>query len=68
MTRTKNVRPWSTRDGGEPHIVSYRNTDLLKHEVAFYNPNGLNPDEMLNCILDEYFCFAKKLRAQEANV
>ena len=47
---------------GVAHIVSYKNTDLLKHEVAFHNPNHLNPDGMLNEILDEYFRFAKKVR------
>ena len=33
---------------GLPHIVSYENTDRLKHEVAHHNPNHLNPDAMLN--------------------
>lgn len=47
---------------GLPHIVSYKNTDRLKHEVAFHNPNGVNPDVMLNDILDQYFAFVKKVR------
>ncbi|MBQ6799413.1 MAG: hypothetical protein IJP11_09275 [Oscillospiraceae bacterium] len=47
---------------GVKHVVSYKNTDLLKHEVAFHNPNHLNPDGMLNEILDEYFRFVKKVR------
>ena len=47
---------------GVPHVVSFKNTDLLKHEVAFYNPKHLNPDGMLNEILDEYFRFVKKVR------
>ena len=40
---------------GVKHIVSYENTDRLKHEVAFNNPEHLNPDEMLNAILEAYF-------------
>ena len=48
---------------GVPHIVSYKNTDLLKAEVAHHNPDNYNPDQMLNAILDEYFRFVKKVRA-----
>ena len=48
---------------GVPHIVSYENTDRLKHEVAFHNPQSLNPDRMLNDILDHYFAFVKRVRA-----
>ena len=47
---------------GELHIVSYQNTDRLKAEVAHHNPDGLNPDEMLNWILDEYFRLAERVR------
>lgn len=47
---------------GLPHIVSYKNTDLLKHEVAFHNPKSLNPDGMLNDILEQYFAFVKRVR------
>lgn len=47
---------------GVPHIVSYKNTDLLKAEVAHHNPDNLNPDQMLNAILDDYFRFVKKVR------
>lgn len=47
---------------GVEHIVSYKNTDRLKHEVAFHNPDHLNPDKMLNRILDDYFEFAEKIR------
>ena len=32
------------------HVVSYKNTDRLKHEVSFHNPDHLNPDMMLNRI------------------
>ena len=44
------------------HVVSYKNTDRLKHEVSFHNPDHLNPDRMLNRILDDYFSFADKIR------
>jgi hypothetical protein len=47
---------------GVPHIVSYKNTDLLMSEVAHHNPNNLSPDGMLNAILDDYFRFVKKVR------
>ena len=40
---------------GVPHVVSFENTDRLKHEVAFNNPEHLNPDEMLNAILEAWF-------------
>lgn len=49
--------PW-----GVNHIVSYKNTDRLKREVAFHNPGNLNPDQMLNEILDRYFDFAEQIR------
>jgi len=47
---------------GEMHMVSYKNTDRLKAEVAHHNPDGLNPDEMLNAIMDEYFRFVERVR------
>ena len=47
---------------GLPHIVSYKNTDRLKREVAAHNPKGLNPDGMLNDILDTYFAFVERVR------
>lgn len=47
---------------GLAHVVSYKNTDRLKHEVAFHNPKNLNPDGMLNDILDHYFAFVKRVR------
>lgn len=43
-------------------ILSYKNVDRLKHEVAFHNPNHLNPDKMLNHILDLYFDLVKEIR------
>ena len=47
---------------GVPHILSYENTDRLKHEVAFHNPNHLNPNEMLNEILERYFNLVDEAR------
>ena len=47
---------------GVGHVVSYKNTDRLKHEVAFHNPDHLDPNRMLNRILDDYFAFADKIR------
>ena len=47
---------------GVDYVVSYKNTDRLKHEVAFHNPDHLNPTRMLNRILDDYFEFAEKIR------
>ena len=44
------------------HVVSYKNTDLLKAETAHHNPGNLNPDGVLNEILDEYFRFVKRIR------
>ena len=52
----------SPEQGGVPHCVSYKNTDLLKHEAAFHNPKHLTPDGILNEILDSYFAFVKKVR------
>ena len=53
------------RDYSARHaILTDKNVDLLKHEVAFHNPNHLNPDEMMNFILDLYFKFAKVTRAK----
>lgn len=47
---------------GYPHTVSYKNTDRLKHETAFHNPHGKNPDGILNEILDRYFAFVASVR------
>lgn len=43
-------------------VLTYRNVDRLKHEVAFYNPNHLNPNEMMNRILDNYFKMVDEVR------
>ena len=47
---------------GVHHILSYENTDRLKHEVAFHNPDHLNPNEMLNEILERYFNLVDEAR------
>ncbi len=47
---------------GYQHMVSYKNTDRLKAEVAHHNPDNLNPEEMLNWILDQYFGFVERAR------
>lgn len=47
---------------GIMHLVSYENTDRLKHEVSFHNPSHRNPNGMLNDILDDYFAFVEKAR------
>lgn len=49
--------PW-----GVEHIISYKNTDRLKREAAFHNPNNLSPDKLLNEILDRYFDFVEQVR------
>ena len=59
---SKSVDHRSQPEAGIEHLVSYENTDRLKHEVAFYNPNHRNPNGMLNDILDEYFAFVEKAR------
>ena len=43
-------------------VLTYKNVDRLKHEVAFHNPNHLNPDEMLNHILNQYFKMVAEVR------
>ena len=42
--------------------MSYKNVDRLKHEVSFHSPDHLDPNRMLNRILDDYFAFAEKIR------
>lgn len=55
--KVESESPW-----GVNHIVSYKNTDRLKREVAFHNPGSLNPDQMLNEILDRYFDLVEQIR------
>ena len=54
----KEPRPTGTNVA----ILTYKNVDRLKHEVAFHNPNNMNPDQMLNHILDNYFKMAEEVR------
>ena len=58
--KTEEIAP--ERLEGYPHIVSYKNTDRLKHETAFHNPRHKNPNGVLNDILDDYFNFVEKVR------
>lgn len=52
------------REESNPYaaVLTPKNMDRLKHEVAFHNPKHLNPDQMMNAILDSYFKFAEKVR------
>ena len=43
-------------------VLTYKNVDRLKHEVAFHNPNHFTPDEMLNHILNRYFKMVEEVR------
>ena len=43
-------------------VLTYKNVDRLKHEVTFHNPDHLNPDEMLNPILNPYFKMVAEVR------
>ena len=61
------VAPKDAQDKPRPiegvmHCVSFKNTDRLKAETAHHNPGNLNPDGVLNYILDEYFRFVKRVR------
>ncbi len=55
MSEKKPIEGWQ-------HMVSFKNTDRIKAEVAHHNPDNLNPDEMLNWILDQYFRFVERAR------
>ena len=48
--------------GTNAAVLTYENVERLKHEVAFHNPDHLNPDEMLNDILNRYFAFVERVR------
>ena len=43
-------------------VLTYKNVDRLKHEVAFHNPHNLNPNEMMNHILNQYFKMVAEVR------
>lgn len=46
-----------------PAVLTGKNADRLKHETAFHNPKGLNPDRLLNDILTQYFKWLDAARA-----
>lgn len=46
-----------------PAVLTGRNADRLKHETAFHNPKGLNPDLLMNDILNRYFKWLDEARA-----
>lgn len=48
--------------GTNAAVLTYKNVERLKHEVAFHNPQHLNPDKMLNHILNRYFEFVEEVR------
>ena len=62
MNNKAEKRTWKVQDGGYSHLLSYENTERLKHETAFHNPGNMTPNEVLNVILDEYFSFVEKVR------
>ena len=64
MDNKRVKKTWKTEDGGYGHLVSFENTERLKHETAFHNPGGMDPNEILNLILDEYFAFAECIRGR----
>ena len=44
-------------------VLTAKNADRLKHETAFHNPGNMNPDQIMNHILDRYFKFVEEIRA-----
>lgn len=61
---TAHIHEKATKKG--PYIpagVTVKNTERLKHETAFHNPKNLNPDEILNEILTNYFIWLDAARA-----
>ena len=46
-----------------PAVLTAKNADRLKHETAFHNPKNLNPDQLMNDILDRYFKWLDEARA-----
>lgn len=48
--------------GTNAAVLTYKNVERLKHEVAFHNPDHLNPDKMLNHILNRYFKMVEEVR------
>ena len=46
-----------------PAVLTAKNADRLKHETAFHNPKNLNPDQLMNDILERYFKWLDEARA-----
>ena len=46
-----------------PAVLTAKNADRVKHETAFHNPKNLNPDQLMNDILDRYFKWLDEARA-----
>ena len=61
-TTLKENAPEPRPCGMNVAVLTYKNVDRLKHEVAFHNPNHMNPDQMLNHILDNYFKMVAEVR------
>lgn len=53
----------TTRSPLVPAVLTSRNANRLKHETAFHNPKGLNPDQLMNDILTRYFKWLDEARA-----
>ena len=47
---------------GQRATLTIKNVNRLKREAAFHNPGGLNPDQIMNRILDRYFDLAAEIR------
>ena len=46
-----------------PAVLTAKNADRLKHEAAHHNPKNLNPDQLMNDILERYFKWLDEARA-----
>jgi hypothetical protein len=62
LAKEAGARPFSMANPYATTLTA-KNFDRLKHETAFHNPKNLNPDQMMNAILDDYFRFVEKVRA-----
>ena len=45
-----------------PAVLTAKNADRLKHETAFHNPKNLNPDQLMNDVLERYFKWLDEAR------
>ena len=46
-----------------PAVLTAKNADRLKNETAHHNPKNLNPDQLMNDILERYFKWLDEARA-----